>query len=160
MTKLPKEFDPEGARTAWLHHGLGELDLWLLYMDQKLTRIRDDAEQGRRHLLEQAELVFIYSAFFNRLAQISKKDPENLDIATRLVPWLAGKTGWPENTAKAFWYCIRNPIIHVGRAWEGADYGEISNDGAVLKAGFRPNVLDEKPATEMPEPHGSWMVHG
>lgn len=158
MPKLPNNFKPEEARDAWLRNGLGELNFWLQYIDEKSERLKEEERQGRFPYLEHAELVFIYSAFLNRLAQISKKTPENLDIDTRLVPWLAKKAGWPENVARAFWYCIRNPVIHVGRTWAMADYG-LKLDGVTLKAGFRPSMLDNKPATDMPKPNGTgWFM--
>src|SRR5438093_5133177 len=156
--KLPKEFEPEEARKAWIQHGLGELNFWLEHIDEKTKRLQAEEQQGRSQYLEHAELVFIYSAFLNRLAQISEKTPDNLNIKTTLVPWLAERTGWPQEVAQAFWRCIRNPTIHVGRAWVLADYG-LKIGEARLKAGFRPSMLDTKPATEMPEPHGTgWFM--
>lgn len=159
MSKLPQDFKHEAVREAWLRDGLGELDFWLQHIDEKTERLREEEGQGRIRYLEQAELVFIYSAFFNRLAQISKKTPDNLPIDTRLVPWLAKKTNWPEEVAKSFWYCIRNPTVHVGRAWIMADYGQ-SHDGVPLKAGFRSTVLNNS-KEEIPKPNGTgwYKVH-
>ncbi|GLZ30808.1 hypothetical protein Lesp02_29970 [Lentzea sp. NBRC 105346] len=127
-------------------------------MDTKLARLKSEARAGRYHYLEEAELIFWHSALLNRLAHISKKSVKPLGIDDTLVPWLARKTGWPKAVADAFWYCARNPVVHVGRAWVMADYGR-TLDGAVLKAGFRPDILDETPATEMPEPNGTgWYM--
>lgn len=158
MGTLPKSFIPEKAREAWLRNGLGELQFWLDHIDEKTERLKDEERHGRFRYLEHAELVFIYSAFLNRLAQISKRTPDNLDIDTRLVPWLSKQTGWPEEVAKAFWYCVRNPTVHTGRAWIMADYG-LKLDGVPLKAGFRPSMLDGRSSTDMPPPNGiGWYM--
>jgi hypothetical protein len=157
-SRLPRGFKPEETRNAWLRSGLGELNFWLQHIDEKTKRLRQEEQQGRLRYIEQAELIFTYSAFLNRLAQISLRKPDNLNIKNTLVPWLTEKTNWPEDVAYAFWNCIRNPVIHVGRTGVMADYG-LKLNGIILKAGFRPSMLDQRPATEMPKPNGiGWFM--
>lgn len=157
---MNKRTDPtiEEKREAWLRHGLGEIPSWLVHIDEKTEYIIAEQRAGRIRFIDQAELIFDYCAVINRLAQVGKNTAENLAIDTRLVPWLANMTDWPEDVAKAFWYCIRNPTLHTGRTSVFADYGITYEDtGLVLKAGIHADLSYSPSATSEDMPSdGHW----
>lgn len=134
----PRDFNTEEARAAWLRHGLGELKFWLQHIDEKTAHLVAEQRAGRIRYIEQAELIFDYCALINRLAQIDLHTEGHIKLES-LVAWLSSSTGWPLHVADSFWYCVRNPTLHVGRAWSMADYGR-KYDGATVFAGLHPDM--------------------
>lgn len=114
--------DHERARAAWERHGIAEIDMWCRHVAQKVRHIIEVQSGAQRiPMIEQAETVFDICAIVNRLAQIDLRTASHIGGAD-LTCWLATTSGWPDYVAKAFWYCVRNPTMHLGRSWMFADH--------------------------------------
>lgn len=125
--------DHEEARTAWTRHGIAEIDMWCRHIAQKVRHIIEiQSEEQRIPMIEQAETVFDICAVVDRLAHIDLRTAKPIK-GDHLTRWLATSSGWPDYVAKAFWYCVRNPTMHLGRSWIFADH-ERGFDGIKLFA--------------------------
>jgi len=114
--------DYEHARVLWLRHGMAEVDLWCRHIAAKVREIIAIQQTGEQHpVIQQSEAIFDICAVLNRLVHIACRQAEPIN-GTDLTRWLSREAGWPLYVAKAFWYCVRNPTMHLGRAWMFADH--------------------------------------
>lgn len=112
----------EEAREAWVRNGIGEIDMWCRHIARKVRGVIEIERGGERiAIIEQAETVFDICAVINRLAHIAHRRATPIG-GPDLTAWLATNAGWPIYVAKAFWYCVRNPTMHLGRSWSFADH--------------------------------------
>jgi hypothetical protein len=112
----------EEAREAWVRNGIGEIDTWCRHISLKVRSVIEIERGGEGiPMIERAETIFDICAVINRLAHIAHRRATPIG-GSDLTTWLATNAGWPVYVAKAFWYCVRNPTMHLGRSWLFADH--------------------------------------
>jgi hypothetical protein len=57
-----------------------------------------------------------------------------------MISFLVKVTSWPIEACEAFWYCVRNPIMHTGRAFLFADHDRKTSSGLKISADLHPNL--------------------
>jgi len=147
-------------RDGWIQHGLGEVHIWLDHAEEKADFIDQERALGRFHYIETAELVFVISATINRLAQIALRTEKNIGLKEKLTPWIASQTGWPLPVANAFWFCVRNPVMHMGTTSSFAAYGEKTDAGLPILVRVDTSGRRERNSDPgVPFPPGTGPVH-
>ncbi|PKQ27097.1 MAG: hypothetical protein CVT64_01215 [Actinobacteria bacterium HGW-Actinobacteria-4] len=140
--------DEAGAgrlRRTWIQDGLGELHCWIDHAESKANFILAESRKGRIRYIETAELLFAITAVINRLAQIDLRTETNLSIDKTLTPWISQQTDWPPLVAKAFWHCIRNPVMHMGRTSGFTGYDVKTDDGLPILASVQEYLKRDYP---------------
>lgn len=138
----------ESRRRRWIENGVGELDLWLFHVRNRIREARLMLNQGVRNPVAEAEIVFGTCVIINRLAQIDLRRADHLKEDSELIAWLQSASGWPKHVAKAFWKAIRNPTMHLGYAWGLADHKILVGQGeAPLRASM--TLTEEKPRAKI-----------
>jgi hypothetical protein len=144
-----KKINYEGVREGWLKHGGAEAELWLHHIDAKKDAVLDLQKKSRAPIFEQAELLFNIFSFTNWLAHIDLRNAKHIKEQD-MVDWLQKVTTWPLEVVEAFWYCLRNPLMHTGRTFFFSDYDRKSASRLKLYADMHPN-LDFDPKRFQPE---------
>lgn len=134
-----KKLNYEEIRTEWLKNSAAEAKLWLHHVDEKKGIILDLQQKKRVPLFEQAELLFHIFSYLNWLAHIDLRNAKHISEA-KMVFWLQKTTSWPEEVAEAFWYCLRNPLMHTGRTFIFSDYDRKSTFRLKLFADLHPDL--------------------
>jgi len=148
MTKV----DIEGVREAWLRDMSAEARLWLAHIDRRVQEIVDSSKVEGYPLFEIGELLFNVFSYLNWLARVHLRE-ENYVKGKGMITFLGELTHWPVEACEAFWFCIRNPVMHTGRASAFDDHGRKSSDGWNLAADLHPNLAFD-PAEFDPEHFG------
>ncbi len=117
MNKL----DYESIRKHWVNNATAEASLWLNHIDNKKKTITDSYKIDRVLFFEQGELLFNVFSYLNWLAHIDLRKPKHIS-EKEMVEWLRRTTTWPTEAVEAFWYCLRNPIMHIGRTFLFSDH--------------------------------------
>ena len=137
--------DIDSVREAWLRNMPVEARLWLAHIDKRAQEIVDAYSAQRMPLFEIGELLFNVCSYLNWLAHIHFREdryvperdhPKGKDI----ISFLQEVTRWPVGACEAFWFCVRNPVMHTGRSSLFADYGRKSSDGWKMVADLHPNL--------------------
>lgn len=118
MAKL----DYEATRAAWLQNASAEARLWLEHIDEKAAQITTRQSQGQLSIFEEGELLFNISALLNWLAHIDLREAKTVSEIGHpkgkdMISWLGNVTSWPPEVCEAFWFCVRNPVMHTGRSF-------------------------------------------
>lgn len=138
-----KYLDKEGIKETWVKSTRSEGRMRLAHMEKKKELIQQLYGEGRVPTLEEAEMLFHVFTFINWLAHIDLKKDHSIDEKT-LLKWVEEVMDWPDYVVVAFWYCIRNPIMHQGRTSPFSDFERKSPDGKYkLYAGFHPNMKSD-----------------
>jgi hypothetical protein len=147
--------DVEAIREAWLRNMAAEARLWLVHIDKRTQEILDTYAEKRVPLFETGELLFDVFSYLNWLAHVHFREekyvresdhPRGQDI----ISFLQEVTNWPRDACEAFWYCVRNPVLHTGRTSLFSDYDRKSSGGRKLFADLHPNLTFD-PARFQPE---------
>lgn len=67
-----------------------------------------------------------------------------------MITWLGTATQWPLEPCEAFWFCLRNPVMHTGRTSIFADHDRKSVKRRKIFADMHPN-LDFDPLRFQPD---------
>ena len=78
-------------------------------------------------------------SYLNWLAHIDLRNSKYVD-ESKMIEWLQRVTLWPREVAEAFWWCLRNPTMHLGRTFFFSDYDRKSTSKLKLFADLHPNL--------------------
>ena len=140
-----KKPDIDAIREAWLLNTEAEADLWLSHIDRRTKEILDMNASDRVAVFETGELLFNVFSYLNWLAHIhfreahhvkEDKHPNNKDM----ISFLQSATKWPREACEAFWFIIRNPLMHTGRTSLFAKHERKSSVGNTLFADVHPDL--------------------
>ena len=137
-------------RDAWLKHAHAEGTLWLAHIDSKCDVIVKAQQEQRWLIFEQAELLFNVFSFLNWLAHIDLREPRRVS-EKHMVEWIQTVTTWPAEVAEAFWFCLRNPLMHTGRASIFTDHDRKSTSRLKLFADLHPDLQFDPLRFQPPE---------
>lgn len=122
------------CRRGWLSNTEAEGRAWLAHIDrhaQRIHQLQEAVGQAMQHneagsvapsddvhmpTFETGDLLFNVFAFANWLAHIRYREDKHVKDPEMLA-WLVEFTSWPFEACEAFWYCVRNPVMHTGRSF-------------------------------------------
>jgi hypothetical protein len=136
---LRRTINTSEHRDAWLKHAHAEGTLWLAHIDSKCDVITKAQQDRRGWMFEQGELLFNVFSYLNWLAHVDLREPRHVS-EKRMVSWIQTVTTWPSEVAEAFWYCLRNPLMHTGRTSIFTDHDRKSTSRLKLFADLHPNL--------------------
>lgn len=148
--------DIEEIRGVWLRDGDAEAKLWLAHVDRRTQEILGIyANEERIPIFEMGDLLFNVFSYLNWLAHVHYRQdryvPEDSHPRGHdMISFLEGVTQWPRDVCAAFWLCVRNPIMHTGRASLFADYQRKASSGHRMYADLHPNLTFD-PAQFQPD---------
>jgi hypothetical protein len=134
-----KKINYDEVRKAWLRHAEAEAKLWLQHLDVKRDSVISLQAANQLYMFEQAELLFHVFSFVNWMAHIDLRNSKTISEA-EMVSWVQQATSWPVEIAEAFWYCLRNPVMHTGRTFIFSNYDRKSTSKLQLFADLHPNL--------------------
>ena len=123
------------ARARWLDEGIHEIDLWCVHIGRRVREQIVLQATGQSGFIDESEILFSIFVVVNRLAQIWMRKSDHIDERL-LISWLSKQANWPLSIAEAFWGCIRNPTMHLGRPMLLADHKRRLPDGRALFADY------------------------
>lgn len=123
------------ARLRWLDEGIHEIDLWCEHIGRRVREQIPFQEIGSSGFIAESEVFFSICVVMNRLAQIWMRRSGHIPEQT-FISWLTRQSGWPSFVSEAFWACIRNPTMHLGRPMLLANHGRTVDHGRPLFADY------------------------
>ncbi len=128
----------EKFRKEFLKSMKAEAKLRLNHIHEKKETNINLQKQSRIPYLEEAELLFNMFVFFNWLAHIDLRKEGDVG-GEPMRNWLTKITTWPPYISDAFWSCLRNPTMHLGRTSIFTNHNKDSKP-VKLYAGLHPDL--------------------